>query len=108
MQVAAGLPRDSVRNLAGKTDLLSLEQLLLQMRFVVANDSGGMHLANALGIPTVGLFAKTQPQWGGPYFDAPTCIIQGTSTSMASLDPHVVYHRIVSWFASLQSSLEGK
>ncbi|MDR0755974.1 MAG: hypothetical protein LBE99_03625, partial [Puniceicoccales bacterium] len=29
MQVAAGLPRDSVRNLAGKTDLLSLEQLLL-------------------------------------------------------------------------------
>jgi ADP-heptose:LPS heptosyltransferase/lauroyl/myristoyl acyltransferase len=108
MQVAAGLPRDLVRNLAGKTDLLSLEQILLRMRFVIANDSGGMHLANALGVPTVGLFARTQPQWSGPYFDAPKCIVQGTSASMESLDPYVVYHRIVSWLPTLEPSLEGK
>lgn len=42
---------------AGKTDLMALAALLGRAALVVALDSGPMHIAAALGTPTVGIFA---------------------------------------------------
>jgi heptosyltransferase-2 len=53
-------------NLAGETDFLELIGLLGLCRCVVANDSGGMHLAAGLGVPVVGLFGLTDPAKTAP------------------------------------------
>jgi heptosyltransferase-2 len=36
---------------------------------IIANDSGPMHIAAALDIPTIGLFGPTNPKMHGPYSD---------------------------------------
>jgi heptosyltransferase-2 len=46
---------------AGDTSLPEFTALLAAMQAVVANDSGGMHLAAAVGTPVVGIFGQTDP-----------------------------------------------
>jgi heptosyltransferase-2 len=53
-------------NLAGKTSLTELVALMKRCRTVVCNDSGGMHLAAASGIPVVAVFGITDPEKTGP------------------------------------------
>lgn len=53
-------------NLAGRTGIDALAGWLRLCRVVVANDSGGMHLAAGLGIPVVGIFGMTDPERTGP------------------------------------------
>jgi len=48
-------------SLAGETDLPELAGLLRLCRAVVANDSGGMHLAAGMGVDVVGIFGLTDP-----------------------------------------------
>lgn len=74
--IAAGLPSGRVENLAGKTDLPSYVARLRACRLLVTNDTGGMHLANALGVPLVALFGPTNPVRTGPVFHAPARILQ--------------------------------
>jgi len=52
-----------VSNLAGTTTLTELVGILTGSEAVVSNDSGVMHLAAALGRPTVGVFGSTSPVW---------------------------------------------
>lgn len=52
--------------LAGHTDLPTLAAVLDAAALCVANDSGPMHLAAALGTPTVGIFGSTSPAWTAP------------------------------------------
>ncbi|MEJ7594886.1 MAG: glycosyltransferase family 9 protein, partial [Planctomycetaceae bacterium] len=54
-------------NLTQKTSLLQLIELLRGASLVVANDSGPLHIAAALGRPTLGLFGPTDPCRFGPY-----------------------------------------
>ena len=54
-------------NVAGKTTLRQLIALLQGAELVVANDSGPMHIAAALGKPMVALFGPTNPIRTGPY-----------------------------------------
>lgn len=49
-------------NLAGKTDLDDVVDILAASRFTVANDSGLMHVASAAGSPVVALYGSTSPQ----------------------------------------------
>ncbi len=49
-----------VVNLIGHTTLLELVGVLAQCRGAVSNDSGGMHLAAALGVPVVAVFGPTR------------------------------------------------
>jgi heptosyltransferase-1 len=44
-----------------------LVSLLAGARFVVAGDTGPLHLANALGTPVIGLYGPTDPARTGPY-----------------------------------------
>jgi heptosyltransferase-2 len=53
-------------NLAGRTDLIELAASLKVCMLVVANDSGGMHLASAVGTPVVGIFGLTDPAQTAP------------------------------------------
>ncbi len=62
----AGALGDNVRNLAGKTSLVVLAAALARCRAAVSNDSGGMHLATALGVPVVAVFGLTDPDVTGP------------------------------------------
>ncbi len=57
---------DGAFNLAGETTLTELAALLSCARVVVANDSGGMHLAAAVGAPVVAIFGLTDPAITGP------------------------------------------
>lgn len=53
--------------LAPPTTLPELAALLRQSRLLVSSDTGPMHLAVAVGTPTVGLFGATHPEACGPY-----------------------------------------
>lgn len=63
---AADLEPDSIINVAGKTTLLELCFLLKTAKLLLANDSGPMHIAYALGTPVVAIFGSTSPQLTGP------------------------------------------
>jgi len=53
-------------NLAGKTTLLEAIYLISQCSLFISNDSGLMHIAGALNIPTVAIFGSTNPTTTSP------------------------------------------
>lgn len=53
-------------NLAGETTLPDLAAVLEQCRLALTNDSGGMHLATAMGVPVTAVFGITDPARTGP------------------------------------------
>lgn len=53
----------------GKCGIEALPDLLKQLNLLVTNDTGTMHLAIALGIPTISLFGATSSAAIGPYQD---------------------------------------
>jgi len=55
-----------VIDLTGQTDLEQVVDILLSAQAFVGNDSGLMHLAGALGVPTVGVFGSSNPAWTRP------------------------------------------
>ncbi|MGH7896696.1 MAG: glycosyltransferase family 9 protein, partial [Candidatus Binatia bacterium] len=59
---------------AGETTIGELAALLSLSAGFAGNDSGTMHLAGALGIPTVGLFGSTDPDRTGP-LGPRTCVV---------------------------------
>ena len=93
-------------NLAGRTGFRVWAAVLAQCRAVVANDSGGMHLAAALGAPVVALFGLTDPARTGPLGHAQ--ILQTSSQrnrdvprysrnarfALASISPEQVYQAV--------------
>ena len=93
--VAAGFG-ERVENLAGRTGLLEFATKLGECQLLVANDTGGMHLANALGVPLVALFGPTNPIRTGPIFTSPITILQPAGCaatgggSLADLAPETV------------------
>lgn len=74
--IADGFDPDRVENLAGKTDLQAFGLALQRCQLLVSNDTGGMHLANALGVPTVALFGPTNPVRTAPVFASDVHILQ--------------------------------
>lgn len=61
-------------DLIGRTDLATLAAVLAGARAVVANDSGAMHLAGAVGVPVVAIFGPTNEHQTAPLpaaIDAP-------------------------------------
>jgi len=55
-----------IDNRVGKTTLTQFIAALVSARLVLCNDSGAMHLASALGVPTLAVFGSTEPQLTGP------------------------------------------
>lgn len=80
-------------NLAGKTSLGSMAVLLRQSRLLICNDTGVSHLADALQVRSVVIFAHTDPQrWAplnrqrhrvvggsGTGFPTPACVLEAAT-----------------------------
>jgi len=58
--------RTTIVDLTGRTDLPEVARVLKACGGFVGNDSGLMHLAGALGVPTVGIFGSSNPDWTAP------------------------------------------
>lgn len=54
-------------DLRGQVSIKQLPSLLREASVVVANDSGPVHLASAMGKPVVAVFGPTDPKRYGPY-----------------------------------------
>lgn len=59
-------PRARVVNHAGRTSLREFIDLAAGCRVFLTNDSGAMHVASALGVPTVAVFGATNHEATGP------------------------------------------
>ncbi|UCH65781.1 MAG: glycosyltransferase family 9 protein, partial [Ignavibacterium sp.] len=53
--------------LAPETDVKKLSALINNCDLIIANDSGPMHIAGALNVPTLGIFGPTNPAAHRPY-----------------------------------------
>jgi ADP-heptose:LPS heptosyltransferase len=67
-RIAGAIPDG--RSLAGRTDLGTLAALFRRCALVVGADNGPLHLAVAVGVPSVHLFGPTDPSVFGPWGDA--------------------------------------
>ncbi len=56
----------AARNLAGETSLAGFIEMAAAAAVFLTNDSGAMHVASALGIPTVAVFGATDDAATGP------------------------------------------
>lgn len=54
-------------DLVAKTSLKQLAAIYQQSKLVISPDTGPMHIANAMGVPVIGLFATSNPHRTGPY-----------------------------------------
>ena len=68
--------QNSALNLVGKDTLEQLTGLLSKATVVVSPDSGPAHLANAMGVPVIGLYACTWSLRSGPYNSLEYCVDQ--------------------------------
>ncbi|WP_068763469.1 lipopolysaccharide heptosyltransferase II, partial [Oleiphilus sp. HI0066] len=64
--IADSIDQDCVSLLAGNTSLEEAVALMSQADLALANDSGLMHVAAALNVPTLGLFGSTSPDYTPP------------------------------------------
>jgi heptosyltransferase-2 len=67
-EVAGKLSRSGIQasNLAGQTTLSEFIDLAAACRLFLTNDSGAMHVASALAVPTVAVFGATDDATTGP------------------------------------------
>jgi lipopolysaccharide heptosyltransferase I len=101
-------------NLTGQTSLWEMIEWVRRGRLVIANDTGPMHVAAALGRPLIALFGPTNPRRTGPYgslnrvlqLDSPPCIpcLQSTCHYPA---PLACLRRLTAWqvFAKVREEL---
>lgn len=62
-------------SLAGKTTLSELAAVIRLSRLFITNDTGPMHIANALGTPLVAVFGPTDHRITGP-FQTPSVLVR--------------------------------
>jgi len=65
---------NSILNLVGQDTLEQLVGLLQYATVVLSPDSGPAHIANALGVPVIGLYACTWSKRSGPYNSLHYCV----------------------------------
>ena len=65
-KVAQLLKGHQVTNFAGQTTLTQFIDLAAGCELFLTNDSGAMHIASALGVPTVAIFGATDDTTAGP------------------------------------------
>lgn len=67
LPVIEAIPDAQLIDLVGKTDLPLTAACLERADFYVGNDSGPMHMAAAVGLPTLGLFGPSPEDRYGPW-----------------------------------------
>jgi len=66
VKAARGTGSSAITDLSGQLDIQALIDLLSGAALLVSNDTGPLHLADALDTPTVGLFGPNTPHRYGP------------------------------------------
>lgn len=100
----------NVDNLCGRVDLPGLGALIGVANGLLASGTGPLHVAAALGRPTLGLFPERKPidagRWGALGIRArslsargscPGCVSAATCTCMAAIAPEQVEAILLSW-----------
>ncbi|UCC39385.1 MAG: lipopolysaccharide heptosyltransferase II [Candidatus Aminicenantes bacterium] len=72
--IVSSMPKKPL-SLVGKTSLRLLAGLISHAALFITNDSGPMHLANALKIPVTAIFGPTDPRLTGP-FQEPAVVLK--------------------------------
>jgi ADP-heptose:LPS heptosyltransferase len=62
--------------------------LMTQCDVIVCNDSGPMHIADALGVPVVAIFEVGNPKWFGPSSPRATVVAGELAGTGISAAPH--------------------
>lgn len=91
-EVARGIGA-AATSFAGETSLLRLAALLERASVLVTNDTGPMHLAAAVGTPTVAVFGPTDPVTTRPYGDRHTVVRHAVECSPCLLRECPIDHR---------------
>jgi heptosyltransferase-2 len=97
-------------DLTGRTSLRQLAAVISRADLMVTNDSGPMHLANALQVPVVALFGPTDPRVTAPFQEPSTWLHHQAPCwpcsyrvcpfdhrCMMSLEPDEVYEACARW-----------
>lgn len=105
-------------DITGKTRLLELAALFSQADLVLTGDTGALHIATALNIPTISLWGPTHPRKYGPLVpghtficsentccncDKTKCRLQ-TNACMNSISPNLVSEKIIDLFMKKRPS----
>lgn len=80
-------------NLSGATDLGTFVEMAAACEVYLTNDSGPMHIASALGIPTVVVFGATDEQATGPTGDSYRIVREPVECSPCLLRECPIDHR---------------
>ena len=101
-----GLPR-SAADLTGKTTLRGLLGLISLASVFITNDTGPMHLANALRVPVVALFGPTDPAVTAPFHE-PRAILKKDAACWPCLYRECPYdHRCLKAITAEETAAEA-
>ena len=92
-RIAGLLTQHEVINHAGKTSLGEFIDLASQCEVFLTNDSGAMHIASALGVPTVAIFGATDDIGTGPTGPLARVVREPVECSPCLLHECPIYHR---------------
>ncbi|UCC94393.1 MAG: glycosyltransferase family 9 protein, partial [Candidatus Omnitrophota bacterium] len=96
-------------NLCGKTTLADLPHVIKQLKVFVTPDTATLHLAQALDVPTIGLFGPTSParhtvksknltvfckKLDCSFCYSPRCKLREKYACMEKIDPEEVFSKV--------------
>jgi heptosyltransferase-2 len=90
------------RNLVGETTLAEFIDLAAACRLMLTNDSGAMHIASALGVPTVTVFGATDHEATGPTGPLARIVRQPVECSPCLLRECPIDHRCMTRVTAAQ------
>jgi heptosyltransferase-2 len=95
-QIAQLLNGHSVINHAGQTTLAQFIDLAARCEVFLTNDSGAMHIASALGVPTIAVFGATDDAATGPTGPNASVVREPVECSPCLLRECPIDHRCMS------------
>ena len=105
--VAALINGVPVANYAGETTLAQFIDLTAACELFLTNDSGAMHIASALGVPTVAIFGSTDHIATGPTGANSRVVREPVECSPCLLRECPIDHRCMARVSAERVALEG-
>jgi heptosyltransferase-2 len=96
-----------VHNFAGQTSLREFIDLAAACRLFLTNDSGAMHIASALGVPTVAIFGATDDAATGPTGPLARVVREPVDCSPCLLRECPIDHRCMTRVSPERVAVEG-